>query len=86
MTEPDEIKKGEHFIEKLKAKFKSAQILIIQIEIQKADYYEAKSNIPQSKAKTAKTQLYNWFMPAKQGPRQLQLLPIPIYRAANNQG
>jgi general stress protein 26 len=86
MTEPDEIKMGGPIIEQLMLKLKSKQIIIIQIEIQKADYFEAKSNLPKSRTNSAKSQLYNWFTPAKQGPRQLQLLPIPIYRAANNQG
>jgi general stress protein 26 len=78
MTEPEEMKNALHIVEKLKQKLKHTQILIIQVEIQKADYYEAKPNLPQSRTSNAKALFYNWLMPARQGPRQLQLATLPL--------
>jgi len=86
MTDPKEMEQAGDIVEKLKLKLKHKQILIIQVEIQKANYFEAKPDPYPNRLKNMMAQFYSWFfIPFKEGPRQLQLTPIPMYsnRAGN---
>jgi general stress protein 26 len=84
ISEPEEIKNAGPIIDKLKQKVKHAQMLFIQVDIKKADYYEAKPNPATFSISNSMQLLFNWLFTLPQGSRQIQLTPIPLYTIHNN--
>jgi general stress protein 26 len=83
MSSSDELKNAVHIIEKLKEKLNFKQILIIQVQIQKADYFEANPSSNPGSIRNGMAQFYNWFFqPVKEGHRQLQPVRIPLQENA----
>jgi general stress protein 26 len=84
ISEPEEIKNAGPILEKLQQKLKHAQMLIIQVDIKKADYYEAKPNPAPFRIGNSMQMLFNWLFTLPQGSRQLQLTPIPLFTMRND--